>query len=112
MLFREILKNEREKAKLTQGALGESLGVTAKAISSYEAGRTQPTIETLVCLANIFEVSLDYLLGRSNKEVQSFQEQHLVNLFRDLSDDNKEKVIAITKTLHDMDKKTCSNKIG
>lgn len=40
------LKTEREKAGLTQEALGDKVGVTRKAVSHYERGRRRPSPET------------------------------------------------------------------
>lgn len=112
--FKEILKEERVKANLKQSELGERVDVTAQAISLYELGNREPKIGTLIALADLFDVSIDYLVGRETQEMKqsNFEEEHLMQMFRALSDDNKEKVIAITKTLHDLDKKSSLERIG
>ena len=40
-----------------------SLGVAAPSVSAWETGDTKPTLDNLIALANIYEVSIDYLLG-------------------------------------------------
>lgn len=114
MRFPELLKNERLKANLKQSELGARVGVGVATISLYEKGEREPKIDTLMALADVFNVSIDYLVGREAHDTkqENFEEEHLMQMFRALSDDNKEKVIAITKTLHDMDKKSCTEKIG
>lgn len=64
MKFR--LKELREAAGMTQGELGSRLGIKVSNISKYELGKTEPTQETLVRIAALFDVSVDYLLGASN----------------------------------------------
>lgn len=114
MFFPEILKEERIKANLKQTELGEKVKLSLKAISMYETGQREPKLNTLIALADFFDVSIDYLVGRETHETKqgNFEEEHLMQMFRALSDDNKEKVIAITKTLHDLDKKSSLERIG
>lgn len=57
------IKTLRKKRGLTQEQLAEYLGVTSRAVSQWERGRTAPDIAQLPILANIFEVSTDVLLG-------------------------------------------------
>lgn len=60
------LKALRESRKITQTQLGEHIGAKKSAISLWESGKRQPDQETLVRLANFFEVTIDYLLGRDD----------------------------------------------
>lgn len=57
------IKNLRRQRDITQEQLAEYLGVTSRAVSQWECGRTAPDITQLPLLANIFEVSADVLLG-------------------------------------------------
>ncbi|OSA84121.1 transcriptional regulator [Clostridium botulinum] len=61
------LKELREEKQLTQEELGKFLNVSRQAISSYESEDTEPSISNLIKLADIFNVSLDYLLGRTKE---------------------------------------------
>jgi transcriptional regulator with XRE-family HTH domain len=53
---------ERKKKGLSQGVLAEQLDVSAKAVSKWETGEAQPTLDNVSRLAEIFGVSTDYLL--------------------------------------------------
>ena len=56
----------RNARGITQKQLAESLGVTIRTITNYENGSREPNIATLIVLADFFDVSLDYLVGRSD----------------------------------------------
>ena len=60
------LKELRTARKLSQKQLADIIGTTARAISFYETGLREPNIKTLIALADFFEVSLDFLTGRSD----------------------------------------------
>lgn len=66
MGFPERLKQLRSEHKLTQEQLGKKINVTKVSISGYENGNRTPDMETLQNLADVFDVSIDYLLGRSD----------------------------------------------
>jgi len=63
-IFSERIKEERKKRKLTQGDIAEQLGITRSAYTLYKTGKSLPSLETAVKIADIFQVSLDYLTGR------------------------------------------------
>lgn len=63
-LFSVRLKELRLKKGLTQKELAKIIGVTKQTIINYEKGTTEPSFENLIKLADLFEVSLDCLLGR------------------------------------------------
>lgn len=52
----------RRAAGLSQGELARQLQVSASAVGMYEQGRREPSAETLVALARVFGVTVDYLL--------------------------------------------------
>ena len=64
--FKDRLKHLRKEKNLTQIELASLLHYGYTAIANYENGRNQPRISDLVRLANIFGVSLDYLVGVSD----------------------------------------------
>lgn len=66
MEFKNILRNLREEKYLTQGELAEALNISQKTISNYEVGTREPDNDTLISMSTFFDVSVDYLLGRSN----------------------------------------------
>lgn len=51
---------------LTQKELADILNIERSTLSSYETGRRYPTISVLIRIADTFNVSVDYLLGRKN----------------------------------------------
>jgi len=97
-LFAERLKELREENNMTQEQLGKLLNVTKQAISSYEKGENEPSLDTLVKIAEIFNVSLDYLFGRTKQKDNLYiQNEILINT---LNDKNKRKfLIDICKIL-------------
>lgn len=64
MKFCERLKEIRKSSSFTQKELSVALGISLTAYQYYEAGKTEPNIENLIKLANLFGVTLDYLMGR------------------------------------------------
>jgi HTH-type transcriptional regulator, competence development regulator len=61
------LRKLRLDKKLTQEELGKKINVTKVSISGYENGNRTPDTETLQKLADFFNVTTDYLLGRTDK---------------------------------------------
>lgn len=66
--MKKLIELRKEK-KLTQSDLAVVLGISRQAYSNYEAGKRQPDNETMLKLAEYFNVSVDYLLGRDDKPV-------------------------------------------
>ena len=60
------LRELREKKRLSQQQLADWLGLTRSSISNYENNTQTPPADTLVRLADIYGVSVDYLLGVKN----------------------------------------------
>lgn len=60
------ITSERERLGLTQAELASKVNVSQKSISKYERSERRPTYETLMKMADLFGVSVDYLLGKSN----------------------------------------------
>lgn len=65
MDFKTRLKKLREKKGITQAELGKLFNLSKQAISSYEKGGSTPPPDKLDGLASLFNVTTDYLLGRS-----------------------------------------------
>ena len=57
----------RQDNKLTLQALADIAGITNQSISRLERGENVPSFDTLIALADYFGVSLDYLVGRTDK---------------------------------------------
>lgn len=63
MEFKKRLKEIRIEKNMTQKKVCEILGVSLNCYASWEQGRTQPDIDTIKKLCEIFSVTADYLLG-------------------------------------------------
>ena len=64
MSFAERLKNLRTSRSLTQKQIYEAIGMSAIGYQRYEYGEREPAYQKLIALADYFDVSLDYLVGR------------------------------------------------
>lgn len=94
MKFKELRLN----ANLTQEELAKNINLSRDTYKNYEQGRTEPNIQTLITIANYYNVSLDYLCERQNKDllfIDSLSEnkKSLINMIKDLNEE--ETLIAI-----------------
>lgn len=64
MTFGQRLKEVRKACGFNQTELGELSGVSMNTISAYERDVIDPTLFNITCIADVLEVSLDYLVGR------------------------------------------------
>ena len=64
--FSERLKQCRQAKGLRQQDVAEQLGMIYRTYRRYESGETEPTIYIALQLADFFQVSLDYLSGRTD----------------------------------------------
>ncbi len=62
------IKNVREQKNLTQKNCADAFGITLRAWQTYEQGVSEPKNELLCKIADFFNVSIDYLLGRETGE--------------------------------------------
>lgn len=69
--FGALLKQLRVSKRLTQKRLAEKIDKNKTTVSKYERNLQSPPIETMIDMANIFNVSLDYLAGLSPKNAVS-----------------------------------------
>ncbi len=93
------IKELRTERGLRQKDLAEKLGVSPQTVGYYENWVNKPDPETLIKLADIFEVSIDYLLGRENEygvislnanNDYSADERQLISDYRSFSKPAKE----------------------
>ena len=66
MSFRNVLKELRKERNFTQKEVANSCNLTPTCICQLESGSRSPTGTTLIALADFFQVSVDYLLGRTD----------------------------------------------
>ena len=79
----ENIKRLRLSQGLNQIAFGKKLGVTKQCVSNWENDNVLPSVEMLVKIADIFCVSTDYLLGRTQEsviDVSSLSEEQIAHI--------------------------------
>ncbi|MBQ4052871.1 MAG: helix-turn-helix transcriptional regulator [Clostridia bacterium] len=64
--FRERLKELRMERNITQQELGNLVNMSKMAISHWEKGHSEPSLSQLIILSDYFEVSVDYLIGKTD----------------------------------------------
>ena len=62
------LHNERENHNFKQQDVASKTGINAITLSGYEIGKNEPNMEALVRLADVYDVTLDYLMCRTDEE--------------------------------------------
>lgn len=64
MVFGDRLRSVRMYRGITQQTMADRIGVALRTYQQYEQGRTSPSFELLVAIADVLNVPTDYLLGR------------------------------------------------
>jgi len=67
-IFADRIKECRKNINKTQREVAVDLGLTDRGYQNYEIGHREPNHETTVKIADYFDVSVDYLLGRDIKK--------------------------------------------
>lgn len=83
------LKEIRTEKEKTQQEIANYLGITRPAYTAYESGNRQPDYETLQRLADFFNVTTDFLLGRTDSRNESTPtlDDEITQIMRDLGPD-------------------------
>ena len=66
MTFSKRICQLKLERKLLQKDIAAAIGLSLRAYQCYEKGQKEPTLSVLIRLADFFDVSLDYLVGRSD----------------------------------------------
>ena len=64
--FKERLKELRREKNISQKQLADFLNMSKMAISHWESGHSEPSISQLILLSEYFDVSVDYLIGKTD----------------------------------------------
>ena len=94
--FAKNLKRFRKQKNLTQTELGKMLNYGSTAIANYESGRNEPSLDVLIKLSEILDVSTDDLLGVTPKD--KIKSPVLIP-FETLSDEKKKIVMELINSL-------------
>ena len=121
MIFGQKLKELRRKHKITQEQLAKIINVERSSIGKYESTNTIPSKETLLKIAQYFNVSTDYLLGNestqqrreSKKTIETEkiteQEKTLLETFRSTTELGRQRIIQSALNIYDeIEKKSTS----
>lgn len=81
--FAEKLKKLRRDKGWSQDEFGEKIGIHGRHVGKYETGKALPNADTLLKIADVFEVSTDYLLRDEDSlylpSTKNFSDQRLLN---------------------------------
>ena len=114
MEFKERLALLRKEKHLNQEEFAKKLGYTRTAISAWEVGRNEPSNADTIKIADFFNVSVDYLLGKSDIRKPEIQKEDLLDLakvgftkenYNPPSDKQKEQIRTILETILEDNKK-------
>jgi Predicted transcriptional regulators len=107
MAFYNRIKELRIEKKITQEDLAKILSFGRTAISNYESGRSEPSYNTVSKLAEFFDVSIDYLLGKTDirnayTKLPTLNEESLklIDSTKDLSPESKRMLNEYIKLLN------------
>lgn len=94
MDFGDNLMLIRKKKALSQAALGKTIGTSGNVIGRYERGDIKPSIEVVVKIADALEVSVDYLIEKTDLQLNEDAVQRLIDISK-LPAENKNYVLGL-----------------
>lgn len=79
------IRDLREDRNMRQSDLADATGIDQRTISNYETEKTYPDSQALILLADYFDVSIDYLVGRTSYDLLGSQKRK--NLIAHIKDE-------------------------
>jgi transcriptional regulator with XRE-family HTH domain len=101
-LLGQRLSHLRKKAKMRQVDIANNIGIARTTYAMYEQDKREPDFETLQKIADIFEVSIDYLLGRTDAPTPGKYEENENLFFFDLEGLSDEDIEAVKKHIESL----------
>lgn len=92
MTFGERIVQLRKSFKWSQEELAKQIGTSAPIVGRYERSEIKPSIEVAVRIADALGVSIDYLLGKSDKVVVNKKLMKRIEEIEAFSEEQKEKI--------------------
>lgn len=86
-MLKERIKELRKRKKWTQAELAKRINVSQQTVASWEVGRAEPNSEFLIILANLFDVTLDYLLNGADNSNIPATNKHIETIAAHIDDD-------------------------
>lgn len=93
------LKEARKSSGLSQQDASEQLGVSLGTYRNWEQGRVVMNGEQLIAAARLYNTTVGFILMTDSNDIGDEQEDELIDLYRSLSDDSKEAVLVVARTL-------------
>ena len=97
----EKIKRERVHNRLTQEMLAEMAEITSSYVGQIERGERKVTLSKLVRIANVLNVSVDYLLSDTIDMIEDDLEIEVKNAMNNMAERDKKMVIDIIKIIND-----------
>ena len=97
----EKIKRERIHNRLTQEMLAEMAEITSSYVGQIERGERKVTLSKLVRIANVLNVSVDYLLSDTIDTIEDDFEIEVKNVMSSMEEKDKQMVIDIIKIIND-----------
>ena len=95
------LKEIRNKKNITQIRLSIAAEVSQETISAYESGKALPSAETLIRIADFLDVSIDYLLERTDNPIvntiEKDEDKELLNIYHQMTKEQKNDIVTYAK---------------
>lgn len=107
-MFSLRLKGLREGLNISQQTFASKLGVSQSTVGMWESGKREPNFTTIEKIADYFNVTTDYLLGRTDDKNQKPGEENITfddftyamhNETQNLTDDDKQMLIDMARML-------------
>lgn len=103
--FQDVFKELRISKNLSQDKIAEELDVSSSLVSKWENNQSTPAPEMLEYIADYFDVSTDYLIGRTNDKryYGSSEKNRIVNILyskvRELPEEQQQFILNLTNTM-------------
>lgn len=91
------LRDYRKASGLKQSELAEKIGVSQKTVSSWETGRTEPTMKDVASICSLLDVSVDQLAGTKARAVGEITYEDLLVKIRSLDLDELKELLHIVR---------------
>ena len=85
MSFADCLQELREDREITRKELAAALNISVSTLGMYEQGRREPNIDMLIKMADYFNVSLDFMVGRNLSDNSAEEVIKALNLQRQIN---------------------------
>ena len=101
-VFGECLKKLRKESGLILDQISSHLGIARTTLFGYESGRREPNMETILRIADLFNVSIDWLFGKTDSKEEAFLMNEKDTVMSE--EDKKEVKEMLKKILGEQDK--------